>query len=260
MDFNLLQIFTPANILVFMAVFTRISGLLTSAPLFSTYPIPAQVKIWLVAFIAFILYPFVQSHTQFMIPNDIPGLMCVLIKEFAIGYIIGFCANLVFLAAELGANMFSIQMGLSADMALNPMSGGSSPVITQMYTWMMTMVFISINAHHWLFAAFYNSFQAMPIGYGFGFSPEVVQQIIFIVSQIFVIALKIALPIFGVLLITDVLLGFTSKVMPQMNIFMVSIPLKIYLGLLLSIIFVRPIIEYLNVLIPKFMQTIMAVF
>ena len=100
----------------------------------------------------------------------------------------------------------------------------------------------------------------MPIGYGFGFSPEVVQQIIFIVSQIFVIALKIALPIFGVLFITDVLLGFTSKVMPQMNIFMVSIPLKIYLGLLLSIIFVRPIIEYLNVLVPKFMQTIMAVF
>ena len=100
----------------------------------------------------------------------------------------------------------------------------------------------------------------MPIGYGFGFSPEVVQQIIFIVGQIFVIALKIALPIFGVLFITDVLLGFTSKVMPQMNIFMVSIPLKIYLGLLLSIIFVRPILEYLNVLVPQFMQTIMAVF
>ena len=152
------------------------------------------------------------------------------------------------------------EMGLSADMALNPMSGGSSPVITQMYTWMMTMVFISINAHHWLFSAFYNSFQAMPIGYGFGFSPEVVQQIIFIVGQIFVIALKIALPIFGVLFITDVLLGFTSKVMPQMNIFMVSISLKIYLGLLLSIIFVRPILEYLNVLVPQFMQTIMAVF
>ena len=100
----------------------------------------------------------------------------------------------------------------------------------------------------------------MPSGCGFGFSREVVQQMIFIVGQIFVIALKIALPIFGVLFITDVLLGFTSKVMPQMNIFMVSIPLKIYLGLLLSIIFVRPILEYLNVLVPQFMQTIMAVF
>ena len=112
MDFSLLQIFTPANIIVFMAVFTRISGLLTSAPLFSTYPIPMQIKIWLVCFIAFIIYPFVQGHTQFMIPHDVAGLTVVMIKEFAIGYIIGFCANLVFLAAELGANMFSIQMGL----------------------------------------------------------------------------------------------------------------------------------------------------
>jgi len=174
--------------------------------------------------------------------------------------LIGYCANVLFIAIELGANMFSIQMGLSADMALNPMSGGSSPMITQMYTWMMTMVFIILNAHHWMFSALYNSFQVMPIGYGFAFSPELVQQIVVIVSQIFIIALKIALPIFGVLFITDVLLGFTSKVMPQMNIFMVSIPLKIYLGLLLSFMFARPIVEYLLVLIPKFMETITTIF
>ena len=48
--------------------------------------------------------------------------------------------------------------------------------------------------------------------------------------------------------------------MPQMNIFMVSIPLKIYLGLLLSFMFARPIVEYLMVLIPKFMETITAIF
>lgn len=258
--YNLFDIFSPANIILFIAILTRLSGMFISAPMFSTFPIPQQLKIWLSAAITFLVFPLIQAKIQFVAPTSVPELTIILFKEFLIGFAIGYCANVLFIAIELGANMFSIQMGLSADMALNPMSGGSSPVITQMYTWMMTMVFISINAHHWLFAAFYNSFQAMPIGYGFGFSPEVVQQIIFIVSQIFVIALKIALPIFGVLFITDVLLGFTSKVMPQMNIFMVSIPLKIYLGLLLSIIFVRPIIEYLNVLVPKFMQTIMAVF
>lgn len=258
--YSLFDIFSPANIILFIAILTRLSGMFVSAPMFSTFPIPQQLKIWLSAAITFLVFPLIQSKIQFVAPTSVPELTIILFKEFLIGFAIGYCANVLFIAIELGANMFSIQMGLSADMALNPMSGGSSPVITQMYTWMMTMVFISINAHHCLFSAFYNSFQAMPIGYGFGFSPEVVQQIIFIVSQIFVIALKIALPIFGVLFITDVLLGFTSKVMPQMNIFMVSIPLKIYLGLLLSIIFVRPILEYLNVLIPRFMQTIMAVF
>ena len=257
---NLFDIFSPANIILFMAIVTRLSGMFATAPMFSTFPIPQQVKIWLSAVISFLVFPMIQAKINFIAPTSVPELTIILFREFLIGFAIGYCANVMFIAMELGANMFSIQMGLSADMALNPMSGGTSPMITQMYTWMMTMVFIALNAHHWLFAAFYNSFQSMPIGYGFGFSPEVVHQIIFIVSQIFVISLKIALPIFGVLLITDVLLGFTSKVMPQMNIFMVSIPLKIYLGLLLSLMFVRPIVEYLNTLIPQFMKMVLAVF
>lgn len=257
---NLFDIFSPTNIILFMAILTRLSGMFVSAPLFSTFPIPQQVKIWLSAVIAFLIFPIIQTKVQFVAPTSVPELTIILLKEFLIGFAIGYCANVLFIAIELGANMFSIQMGLSADMALNPMSGGSSPMITQMYTWMMTMVFISLNAHHWLFSAFYNSFQQMPIGYGFVFSPELVHQIIFMISQIFVIALKIALPIFGVLFISDVLLGFTSKVMPQMNIFMVSIPLKIYLGLLLSIMFVRPIVEYLNILVPQFMQSVVTMF
>lgn len=260
MDFNLLQIFTPANILVFMAVFTRISGLLTSAPLFSTYPIPAQVKIWLVAFIAFILYPFVQSHTQFMIPNDIPGLMCVLIKEFAIGYIIGFCANLVFLAAELGANMFSIQMGLSISQALNPASGTTSPIIAQAFTLLLTMVFISLNAHQWLLSAVYSSFAHVPVGYSFIFDGNLVQKVIYISGQMFTIAIGISMPIFSVLLIKDILLGFVSKLMPQMNIFMVAMPLKIYIGLVLCMIFMRPIAEYSRIILEKVLTQVAGIF
>ena len=48
----------------------------------------------------------------------------------------GYCANILFVGVELGVNMFAIQMGLSADQALNPSSGGQSPVITQAYTFL----------------------------------------------------------------------------------------------------------------------------
>ena len=86
------------------------------------------------------------------------------------------------------------------------------------------------------------------------------EHIITFTSQMFNISLGIALPIFGVLFITDVLLGFTSKMMPQMNIFMVSMPLKIYLGLLLSLIFMRPMAEYIAVLIERFLTQIALIF
>lgn len=258
--FNLDVLFSTANIILFMAIFTRLSGLFTSAPLFSTYPIPAQVKVWLAALIAFILFPIVQYNTTFVVPTNVPALSLILFKEFLIGYAIGFCANIMFVGIELGVNTFAIQMGLSADQALNPTSGGQSPVITQAYTYLASMLFIATGAHRWLFAALYNSFHSMPIGYTFNISPQFIEQVVIISGQIFKVGLEIALPIFGVLFITDVLLGFTSKMMPQMNIFMVSLPLKIYLGLLLSLIFMRPMAEYMGVLIEQFLTKIVAIF
>ena len=258
--FNLDILFSINNIILFMAIFTRLSGLFTSAPLFSTYPIPAQVKIWLSATIAFILFPIVQANTQFAVPTSVPALTLILFKEFLIGFAIGFCANILFVGIELGVNTFTVQMGLSADQALNPTSGGNSPVITQAFTYLASMLFIGLGAHQWLFAALYNSFKTMPVGYTLNFSPSLIEQIVIITSQVFSLGLNIALPIFGVLFLTDVLLGFTSKMMPQMNIFMVSLPLKIYLGLILSLMFMRPMAEHLAVVIEQFLTKIAAIF
>ena len=258
--FNLDVLFSINNIILFMAIITRLSGLFASAPLFSTYPIPRQGKIWLAALIAFILFPIVQNNTNFVAPTTVPVLIVILFKEYLIGYTIGFCANIIFAGIEFGANMFAIQMGLSISQALNPVSGATSPVITRAYSYLASMIFIIIGAHQWLFAALYNSFKSMPVGYTFTFSPELADQIIHMTSHLFDISLSIALPIFGVLFITDVLLGFTSKMMPQMNIFMVSMPLKIYLGLLLSLIFMRPMAEYISVLIERFLSHIALIF
>ena len=258
--FNLDVLFSVSNIVLFMAILTRLSGLLMSAPLFSTYPIPSQVKIWLSAFIAFILFPIIQVNSGFVTPNSVPALTLILFKEFAIGYAIGFCAKIMFSGIELGVNTFTIQMGLSADQALNPTSGGNSPVLSQAYTYLASMIFVALGAHRWLFAAIYNSFKSMPIGYTLTFSPGIIEQIVIISGQLFSIALGIAIPIFGVLFITDVLLGFTSKMMPQMNIFMVSLPLKIYLGLLLSLMFMRPMAEHMAVIIEQFLTKIAMIF
>ena len=258
--FGLDQVFSVNSIIIFMAVFTRLSGLFAGAPLFSTYPIPAQVKMWLAATIAFILFPIVQYNTGIAMPNNVPALTLILFKEFITGFAIGFCAKIIFTGIEFGVNTFTVQMGLSADQALNPASGGNSPVLTQAYTYLASMIFVALGAHRWLFAAIYNSFKSMPVGYTITLSPELVNQIIIVTGQLFSVGLGIALPIFGILFITDVLLGFTSKMMPQMNIFMVSLPLKIYLGLLLSLMFMRPMAEHMAVLIEQFVTRIALIF
>lgn len=260
MDTSLLAIFTPVKIILFIAVFTRISGLLASAPLFSTYPIPYQVKIWLCAIVAFIMFPFVHASSNFVMPTVMPELFVILLKEFFIGYLIGFCTNLIFIAVDMAANLFAIQMSLSVSQALNPTTGTSSPVITQAYTLLTAMIFISLNAHQWLFSAVYNSFASVPVGYGFFIDGKIVQECMYLMGQMFTVAVGIALPIFGVLLIKDVLMGFVSKMMPQMNVFMVAMPLKIYIGLLLCLIFVRPMSEYIAVALEKTLTAVSVLF
>lgn len=99
--FNLDVLFSAANIILFMAIFTRLTGLFMAAPMFSTYPIPMQVKIWLAAAIAFILFPIVQYNTHFVVPNSVPALTVILIKEFFVGFAMGYCANILFVGVEL---------------------------------------------------------------------------------------------------------------------------------------------------------------
>lgn len=260
MPTDLLFLLSPKNLILFMVIFTRMGGLMVSAPLFSTFPIPPQLKAWFIATVTFVIFPFIMAKSHFLMPTSTSELFVILLKEFMIGYIIGFLANLIFIGIEMTAEIISIQMGVSMAQALDPASGEHTPVIAQAYSFLAAMVFIGINAHQQLFSAVYKSFQTIPIGYGFLLNGTMVKQILFMSGQMFTIAISVALPIFGVLLITDVLLGFIAKMMPQMNIFMVGMPLKIYVGLLLILILIQPTIEYITVLMSNFIQQISLIF
>lgn len=260
MPTDLLVLLSPKNLVLFIVVFTRLGGLMASGPIFSTYPIPMQIKAWLIATVSLIIFPLVMAKSGFQMPNNVPELTVILLKEFMIGFIIGFVANLVFIGVEMAAEMLSIQMGLSIAQALNPQTGDQSPVLGQAYTLLASMVFIGLNAHQWLFSAIYQSFHSIPPGFGFVINASLIKEVLFMSGQIFTIALGVALPIFAVLLMTDVLLGFVSKMMPQMNIFMVAMPLKVYLGMVLMIMFMQQMYTYIGVLIERFLTGIMSIF
>lgn len=260
MEPNLLTILTPANIIIFMIIFTRISGMIFSMPLISTYPIPQQVKIWLCALVAFLLFPLVVANGSFVVPHSMPELAMVLMREFSIGYLIGFCATFLFAAVQIGGEFVSIQIGISMSQVLDPATGEQTQVISQMYTYLATMVFIGLNAHQWLFAALYKSFENLPPGMEYLYGPELVSQILHLSSSIFSIGISMILPIFCVMFVAEVLMGFMSKMMPQMNIFMVAIPLKVYVGIVLMLMFLQPTVTYLITITQNYLKGILNLF
>ena len=259
MPTDLISLISPKNLILFIIIFTRLSGMMTTMPLMAHYPIPMQAKTWFMAVVAFVMFPVILAKTGFQIPTSVPELLIVLLKEFLIGYTVGFISNIIFISVEISANLISMQMGLTAAQAMDPITGDSSPILTQAYTIIAGFIFIGINGYQWIFSAIFKTFQVIPPGYGIFIDGNTTHNIIYMTSQIFTIGIGIALPIFAVLLITDVLLGFTAKMMPKMNIFMVALPVKIYLGLSLLIILTPQITSRIGLLMEKHLPSIITI-
>lgn len=260
MSTELLNLLSAGNIIIFIIVFTRVSGMLASAPLFATYPIPMQVKVWLCALIAFIIYPMVANSSGIVVPANMVALTLFLVKEFFIGFLIGYLARFLFIAVQVAGQVAGLQMGIAMGETLDPASGEHSPIVGEIYSYILTIVFIATHAYQWLFTTVYKSFSAIPPGMELMFTSSLVKEVLVLFSSIFIIAFQIILPIFCVLFVSEVLMGFIAKMMPQMNIFMVALPFKIGIGLVLILLFAEPSITFLAGAIEKYMLGILTMF
>lgn len=260
MNHDLNIFFSMNSLVVFLLVLTRIGGMLTTAPLISTFPIPMQMKVALAALASFIVYPVVFQHSHFAIPHDLITMTVLIAKELMIGLLIGFCANLIFIGIQIGGQLLSMQMGLTIAEAIDPVTRQNVPVVGQFYLFIASMVFLYINGHHILFNTVIDSYLSIPIGLNFDFGNGLVEKMLYYVSQLYSIGFGVVMPIFGLLLVMDIALAFMSKMMPQMNIFMVALPFKIYIGLIFMSIFMLTTANYFSVLITKLLESFRTIF
>lgn len=239
MFFDVVSLLTPQKVIYFVLVITRVSGMMLTAPLFSTYPVPQPVKNGLIAFVAFILFPLVAKISPIAhMPTDMIGLGILAVREVIIGSIIGFCMNLIFVSIQVAGQLISIDMGLAMSELLDPVTRQQTPVVGQFYLFMAMIAFLFVNGDHYLFQSLIDSYRLIPIDTNFAIQGALVEKIVYFTSQIFVIAFSIIMPVYSILFVVSVLLGFTSKMMPQMNIFQLAMPFKIYIGIGLMAFFI----------------------
>jgi len=239
MFFDVVSLLTPEKVIFFILVLTRLSGMMLTAPLLSTYPIPAPIKACLIGLTAFLMFPLVAKVSPIAnMPTDMIGLSVLVLREVIIGSIIGFCMNLIFVSIQVAGQMISIEMGLAMSELLDPVTRQQTPVMGQFYLFMAMIAFLYINGDHYLFTSVLESYNSIPIETNFVIQAALVEKILYFSSQIFVIAFSIIIPVYAILFVMSVLLGFTSKMMPQMNIFMLAIPIKIYFGIILMSLFI----------------------
>ncbi|MCD6217921.1 flagellar biosynthetic protein FliR [bacterium] len=229
MDIPLDEILLTTYLIPFMLILIRMLGFFGVAPLFSASGFPNQGKVLLAAFFAFIIL-FLRGSEIPAIELDFWMLAGLAIGEAVIGMVFGFIVGLIFAAMQLAGYIMGYQMGFAVANVLDPVSGGQSSVLGQFLFLFGLLTFLNIDGHHMVISGMVDSFDIMPVG-AFSLNFALVGMMAGFFQTYFSVAIKIALPILGIIIMIDVSLGIVARTVPQMNVFLIGMPLKTLIGL-----------------------------
>jgi flagellar biosynthesis protein FliR len=248
--------YTANQAQIFMLSLVRIASMLALMPIFGSASIPAHLKAGLALVLCFILFPFIQQHTNLPLPQTTGMFVYKIILEVFVGVVIGFVATLLFTAAQFAGYMIDALTGFSFVELVDPFTDTSVTVFGQFNVLVFTIVFFLVNGHYFLLLAIEKSFEVIPL---LGVAIPTGKLAAFLTQQtgaIFAIAFKLSAPIFVTLMITQVALGVVARTVPQINVFFVGIPLNIAVAFGTAIIVLPNLVSLFRSLVDRLMQDI----
>ena len=224
------------HIAAFILVLTRTTGIFLISPFFGSLNIPMMFRAVTALSFTFVLFPLVSNSDLIGVPSTVAMYFAMILEELFIGWLIGFVAFVAFTAINLAGKVMDMQVGFAIVNVMDPTSGQQIPLIGSFLYNLGIMLFLITNGHHMIIAALAESFRVIPL-LGMQWSETFVNLIVDITAAVFTTGMKIAMPVTFAILLTNVGLGILARTMPQMNIFVVGIPMHIIIGLfMLSVI------------------------
>ncbi len=211
----------------FLVLISRIGGLLAALPVLSGRAVPAKVKLALVLGLGVLLAPIVPLPA---VPYDPVVLAAGLISEMVIGLAIGLAVRLFFGALELAGDVIGVQMGLGLVQLFAPTTAAQTPIIGQSFTLLATLIFLSLNGHLLLVATIISSYESIP-AFGASLTGSMGEAILRLAQNMFVVGLKLAVPVLVIILLINLLLALLGRAVSQINVFVLSFPVTIAGGL-----------------------------
>ncbi len=224
-----LMLVRPALFLpLFALVLFRISGLMMTAPIYGSDAVPIRLRAGLAVVISFMLFPILSPHlpAHVSLATAFVGGM----GELLIGLIMGLGMSLMFSGVQLAGMVIGQQAGLSLGQVYDPVSGGESTVLGQVFFLVAMTVFLVAGGHRELMRALLDSYQTIPV-LGFRFENSMLSLVIGLLTSAYALALRMAGPVLMALLSASLVMGFLSRTMPQMNILSVGFMVRIFLAL-----------------------------
>jgi len=219
---------TAGQIETFILIFLRVSAIIITIPILGNRSVPMRLKGGLSVVVALLLVPFVQYNA---VPIKLPLLVVKMCGEVLIGVVIGFAGQILFAGVQLAGQLVGFQMGFAIVNVVDPVSSSQVSIIAQFQYLLALLIFLAVNAHHIFLYAIAESYQVIP-PLSFHYSGPLMESILELSKDIFIVAVKTGAPVIAMLLFASVGLGLIARTVPQINIFIVGFPLKIAIGLI----------------------------
>ena len=225
---NLLS-YDASQLLAFILVLVRVSGIIATAPVFGSSNIPPQIKVVLSLMLALILYPFIPLITVY--PDRPDHYIMLIASEMLIGLVLGIIARFLFAAVEFAGTVIGFQMGLGMAMVFDPQSQEQISIVGKFENITVTLIFLAMDGHLIVLQALVRSYSVLPPG-GASISRPLVENLTELSASVFVIGLQIGAPLIVALFLANAIVGLLARSVPQIQVFVVGFPLTLMLGFL----------------------------
>lgn len=211
-----------------LLILVRVSGIFVFSPLFSSQNMPNIFKAGFSFFFSIILTTTLNIN---YLANIETNYVLLIIKELMVGIVIGYISYVFFSAFYVLGQIIDMEIGFGMVNVIDPQNKIQIPVMGNFYYIIGFLILLMTNGHHLIIRALVDSYELLPIG-RFYLSKGAMYKLLEILAKTFSIGFKISSPIVIIMLLIDILLGVLSRTIPQMNVFVVGMPLKIVVGLL----------------------------
>lgn len=220
---------TTAYFQGFFLAMVRAAAMIVAAPLFGHRGVPYLVRLGLAASVALLAAPGLARELSLEL------FLLQVGQEAMVGLMLGLAVSLSYAAVQMAAGMAAVQMGFSLGSVIDPMLSAQGSPLERFYGLVAAVVFFSIDGHHQMVLGLAQSFQLMPLGSS-AFGSLALNRFTDLSAGMFASALRIALPLAGTLALVDVGLGVLGRAVPQLNLLLLGMPLKVLVGLFLMLV------------------------
>ncbi|MGZ9109303.1 MAG: flagellar biosynthetic protein FliR [Micavibrio sp.] len=225
-----LEQFLTAGVFAFILTFVRIGTALTIMPGVGDSFTPQQIRLYIALGISLVLAPLVAPMMPDPVPEG-PALVILIMMEFIIGLFIGSVARVMMMALDTAGMVVSMQSGLGNAQLFNPAFSSQGSLVGAFLSVTGVIVLFATNMHYLLFFGLIDSYHMFPVG-SIPDTGSMADLMAGAVAASFMIGVQISAPFLIVGMIIYIGMGVLSRLMPQIQVFMVAMPLQILVSLM----------------------------